>query len=82
MIKELRPFLLCAPTIMLHCIHHTSKLVSLGHITLSCLLAIICSLGANFSSVVQVTEENLAALFINCGQVRICGTIVNPITYI
>ncbi|PWZ19246.1 Polyadenylate-binding protein-interacting protein 10 [Zea mays] len=33
-------------------------------------------LGANFSSVVQVTEENLAALFINCGQVvdcRMCG---------
>ncbi|AQK83887.1 Polyadenylate-binding protein-interacting protein 10 [Zea mays] len=32
--------------------------------------------GANFSSIVQVTEENLAALFINCGQVvdcRMCG---------
>jgi hypothetical protein len=36
MIKELRPFLLCAPTIMLHCIHHTSQLVSPGHIMLSC----------------------------------------------
>ncbi|PWZ27840.1 putative isoprenylcysteine alpha-carbonyl methylesterase ICME [Zea mays] len=27
------------------------------------------SSGANFSSIVQVTEENLATLFINCGQV-------------
>ena len=41
-------------------------------------LLIICSSGANFSSIVQVTEENLAALFINCGQVQIYGTVVNP----
>jgi len=46
------------------------------------LLAIICSSGANFSFVVQVTEENLVALFINCGQVQIYGTVVNPLTYI
>jgi hypothetical protein len=46
------------------------------------LITIICSSGANFSSIVQVTEENLAALFINCRQVQIYGTVVNPLTCI
>ncbi|PWZ25030.1 Polyadenylate-binding protein-interacting protein 12 [Zea mays] len=35
-------------------------------------------LGANFSSVVQVTEENLAALFINYGQVVDCHMCGDP----
>ncbi|PWZ58079.1 Polyadenylate-binding protein-interacting protein 11 [Zea mays] len=39
------------------------------------------SSGANFSSIVQVTEENLATLFINCGHVQIYGTVVKPLTF-
>jgi hypothetical protein len=46
------------------------------------LITIIGSSGVNFSSIVQVTEENLAALFINCGRVQIYGIVVNPLTCI
>ncbi|PWZ29365.1 Polyadenylate-binding protein-interacting protein 11 [Zea mays] len=42
------------------------------------LITIICSSGANFSSIVQVTEENLVALFINCGQVVDCHMCGDP----